>query len=72
MKIRCASHVFPELWKRAPVPDRPGWERVTCSVCGQIIGENPMKSPKIRQNDDVIATGGDNEVSLGGLFEDVQ
>ena len=69
MVARCLTHVLPDLWHRESIPDRAGWERVTCSKCGALIGENPIKAQKIKQNDDVVATGGYNEQSFGGLFE---
>jgi len=42
---------------------------VTCSKCGAVIGNNPIKAHKVVQNDDVVATGGESEEPVGGLFD---
>ena len=38
---RCVAHLDPDQWEEVPMPNRPGWLRSTCRVCGTFIGCRP-------------------------------
>ena len=37
----CSTHTDPTNWREGPAPDRPGWIRSTCRVCGAVVGHRP-------------------------------
>ncbi|MDA0589729.1 MAG: hypothetical protein O3C17_17145 [Planctomycetota bacterium] len=40
-RTRCLAHLDCDVWMTEPVPDRPGWVKTTCRLCGTFIGFRP-------------------------------
>lgn len=47
---RCVSHQSKGDWLREPAPDRPGWEKSSCRLCGLVMGLNPIPQHSSPEN----------------------